>query len=109
MVDDSFALVRSLRRPRIPASSVPRKLASSFVGRLEISIVRFTSPKSKVGRIAKQTLQNLLNISAIGHRSVECWIVDPDSHRLRRTALMKKWSELEFEIVNTTFLSGLDC
>jgi hypothetical protein len=50
----------------------------------------------------------LIEISGIDHHGVECRISDSASHRLVRNDLMKRWSESEFEIVNTTFLSDLD-
>ena len=50
----------------------------------------------------------LIEISGIDHQSVECRVSDSRSHRLARADLMKRWSESEFEIVNTTFLSDLD-
>jgi hypothetical protein len=61
------------------------------------------------GREDRQaSFADLLDISAIDHRRVECRASDPDSHRAWRTALMKEWSQSEFEIVNTTFMSDLD-
>jgi len=50
----------------------------------------------------------LIEISGIDPYRIECQISDAKSHRLARTALMKTWSDSEFEIVNTTFLSDLD-
>jgi hypothetical protein len=50
----------------------------------------------------------LIEISGIDHHPVECRVSDSRSHRLMRKALMKNWSESEFEIVNTTFMSDLD-
>jgi hypothetical protein len=39
---------------------------------------------------------------------VKCSTSDPATHRSARAALFKNWSESEFEIVNTTFMSDLD-
>ena len=50
----------------------------------------------------------LIKISGIDYDRVECRISDFKSHRLARVELMKEWSDSEFEIVNTTFLSNLD-
>lgn len=50
----------------------------------------------------------LIGIFGIDHHPVECRISDPGAHRLLRTESMKRWSDSEFEIVNTTFLSDLD-
>jgi len=50
----------------------------------------------------------LIEISGIDHDFVECRTWDARTHRQARPALMKRWSELELEIVNTTFLSELD-
>lgn len=61
------------------------------------------------GREDRQaSFANLMEISGIDHRSLECRIQDLKSHRLARAVLMKQWRESEFEIVNTTFLSDLD-
>jgi hypothetical protein len=50
----------------------------------------------------------LLEISGIDHDAVKCSTSDAATHRLARARLFKSWSESEFEIVNTTFLSDLD-
>ena len=50
----------------------------------------------------------LIGISGIDHHGVECRVSDSKSHLLMRDDMMKRWSDSEFEIVNTTFLSDLD-
>jgi hypothetical protein len=50
----------------------------------------------------------LLEISGIDHHAVKCSTSDSATHRSARAALFKNWSESEFEIVNTTFMSDLD-
>ncbi len=50
----------------------------------------------------------LMDISGIDHNPVECRVLDSKSYHLMRTGLMKSWTDSEFEIVNTTFLSDLD-
>ena len=50
----------------------------------------------------------LIEISGIDPHRIECQISDARSHRSARAALMRTWSDSEFEIVNTTFLSDLD-
>ena len=50
----------------------------------------------------------LIEISGIDHDFVECRTWDARTHRHARPELMKRWSELELEVVNTTFLSELD-
>ncbi|NOJ40437.1 hypothetical protein [Bradyrhizobium australiense] len=54
------------------------------------------------------SFDTLLEISGIDHHAVKCTTSDAEAHRLARARLMKDWSESEFEIVNTTFLSDLD-
>lgn len=56
----------------------------------------------------KSSFVALIEISGIDHDRIECQIYDSRSYRLARAELMKGWSESEFEIVNTTFLSDLD-
>lgn len=50
----------------------------------------------------------LIELSGIDHDRIECRISDSGSYRLARAELMKSWSDSEFEIVNTTFLSDID-
>ena len=50
----------------------------------------------------------LLDISGIDHDAVQCRLADEGSLRPLRAQLMKNWSDSEFEIVDTTFLSDLD-
>jgi hypothetical protein len=52
------------------------------------------------------SFDELLEISGIDHQAVKCSTSDSATHRLARAQSMKNW--LEFEIVNTTFLSDLD-
>ena len=54
------------------------------------------------------SFDTLLDISGIDHHAVKCTTSDIETHRLARAQLMKVWSDSEFEIVNTTFLSDLD-
>jgi hypothetical protein len=54
------------------------------------------------------SFDTLLEISGIDHHAVKCSTSDPATHRSARAALFKNWSESEFEIVNTTFMSDLD-
>ena len=56
----------------------------------------------------RESFVALIDISGIDHHPVECLTSDSRSHRLVRNELMKKWSDSEFEIVNTTFMSDLD-
>ena len=61
------------------------------------------------GREDRQaSFMTLIKISGIDYDRVECRISDSKSHRRARAELMKGWSDSEFEIVNTTFLSDLD-
>ena len=61
------------------------------------------------GREDRQaSFMTLIKISGIDYDRVECRRSDPKSHRRARAELMKEWSDSEFEIVNTTFLSDLD-
>ncbi len=61
------------------------------------------------GREDRQaSFMTLIKISGIDYDRAECRISDTKSHRRVRTELMKEWSDSEFEIVNTTFLSDLD-
>ena len=61
------------------------------------------------GREDRQaSFMTLIKISGIDYDRVECRISDPKSHRRARAEVMKEWSDSEFEIVNTTFLSDLD-
>jgi hypothetical protein len=57
----------------------------------------------------KTSFEALIKISGIDHYAIECRSSDLKSHRLERIDLMKRWSESEFEIINTSFLSDLDC
>ena len=50
----------------------------------------------------------LIELSGIDYDLLECRILDSGSYRPARAGLMKSWSDSEFEIVNTTFLSDLD-
>jgi len=75
------------------------------VGKLD-NTVYFAEAEGRRDRQA--SFVTLIEISGIDHHPVECRVSDSESHRLARTELMKRWSESEFEIVNTTFLSDLD-
>jgi hypothetical protein len=68
--------------------------------------VYFAEAEGREDRQASFT--SLLDISAIDHRPVECRTLDLESYHAWRTVLMKAWSQSEFEIVNTTFMSDLD-
>lgn len=68
--------------------------------------VYFAEAESREDR--QDSFVELLEISGIDPHRIECRTSDLKSHRLTRDELMKNWSESEFEIVNTTFLSDLD-
>ena len=64
--------------------------------------------EAEVREDRQASFTELLDISGIDHAQVECRLSDSGSHRLARAGLMKSWSDSEFEIINTTFLSDLD-
>ena len=68
--------------------------------------VYFAETDSREDRQA--SFVELLEISGVDPHRIECRISDSKSHRSTRAELMKSWSDSEFEIVNTTFLSDLD-
>ena len=97
-------------------SVLPASLASADAGEARIQLcwalgkydntVYFAEAEVRDDRQA--SFAALIEISGIDHDSVECRAWDARTHRQARLALMKRWSELELEIVNTTFLSELD-
>jgi hypothetical protein len=52
----------------------------------------------------KASFAEMLDISAIDHRAVECNNLD----RAQRNAIMRSWSDTPLEIIDTTFLSDMD-
>jgi hypothetical protein len=100
-------------------SVVPASLASADAGEARIQLcwalgkfdntVYFAEAEVREDREDRQaSFAALIEISGIDHESVECRAWDAKAHRQARLELMKRWSELELEIVNTTFLSELD-
>src|SRR5689334_18671452 len=89
-----------------PASADENRIQLCWaLGSLDNTIY-FAEVQGREDRQASFT--DLLDISAIDHRPVECRTSDPEVHRAWRAALMKEWSQSEFEIINTTFMSDLD-
>lgn len=104
-------IVQLLLLPVLPAS-----LASPDSGEARIQLcwavgkfdntVYFAEAEVREDRQA--SFAALIELSGIDHDSVECRTWDARTHRQARLELMKRWAELELEIVNTTFLSELD-
>ena len=97
-------------------SVLPASLASADTGETRIqfcwALGKFDNTvyfaEAEVREDRQASFAALIEISGIDHDFVECRAWDARTHQQARLALMKRWSELELEIVNTTFLSELD-
>ena len=96
--------VAAATSPAIAGSEVRVQLCWAL-GALDHTVY-FAEVEGREDRQASFT--SLLDISAIKVSSVECRTSGLEAHRAWRMVLMKQWSQSEFEIVNTTFMSDLD-
>jgi len=99
-------LIAALLVPNIASAAEPDHVQFCWaMGKFDHTIY-FAEVENREDRQA--SFDTLLEISGIDHHAVSCSMTDVATHRQARATLFKEWSESEFEIVNTTFMSDLD-